>query len=221
MAIDKNTTITVLDHLDNITVPGNVFHEPANEYWALTCWREGMEFLYRQALRCDQTFKQQVNPDDNICFFGGNLSAFGQVPSTLLTCAFQWYSVTACQYVRTVGAIAYRVDQNRPLPQEYVDRVIPEVLAYRDKVGAHTAWATRNSRDNNAERLASILPQPTYTDDSFYVGGLTVGVRKAGKASTSQTIKPWSLCKVHQAFGERYWPDQQGGQDSEEGRNAE
>jgi hypothetical protein len=53
MVIKKDTAVTVLDYIDNITVPGNVFHEPANEYWALICFQHGMEFLYHQAHRCD------------------------------------------------------------------------------------------------------------------------------------------------------------------------
>ena len=52
---------------------------------------------------------------------------------------FHWYSISACQYVRTVGAIAYLQDNSRPKPLEYVNSVIPEVKAYRDKVGAHYA----------------------------------------------------------------------------------
>jgi hypothetical protein len=47
----STATVTVLDHIDNITVAGNVFERPVNEYWALTCLRDGLEFLNRQAVR--------------------------------------------------------------------------------------------------------------------------------------------------------------------------
>ena len=210
-----STDTTILDHIDNITVPGNVFREPANEYWALICLRHGMEFLHHQALRCDQAIKEQVNPDGNVRFAGGgNVPAFNQVPKTLLTCTFHWYAISACQYVRTVGAIAYQLDSNRPLPPEYVKNVIPEVVVFRDKVAAHFAWSTQNNRDNDAERLASILPPLTFVDDSFYVGGFTVAVRRSGKTSNSQAIKQWSLCKVHEALRERYWPEQKTDEDT-------
>lgn len=215
MATETNTTVTILDHIGKITVPGNVFHEPVNEYWALICLHHGMEFLYHQALRCDQAVKQQVDPHGSVRFFGaGNVPAFNQVPKTLLTCAFHWYAISACQYVRTVGAIAYKLDPTRPLPHEYLKQIIPEVVAFRDKVAAHFAWSTENQRDNDAERLASILPPLTFSDDSFYVGELTVAVRRGGKASNSQAIKPWSLCKIHQALRERYWPHRQPDNDS-------
>lgn len=215
MATETNTTVTILDHIDKITVSGNVFHEPVNEYWALICLQDGMEFLYHQALRSDQAVSQQVNPDDSVRFFGcGNVPAFNQVPKSLLTCAFHWYAISACQYVRTVGAISHKLDPTRPLPHEYAENIIPEVIAFRDKVAAHFAWSTKNKRDNDAERLASILPPLTFNDDSFYVGGLVVAVRGSGKASDSQAIKPWSLCKVHEALRKRYWPDQQTDNDS-------
>lgn len=208
MATETDNTVTVLDHIDNITVPGKVFHEPANEYWALVCMRHGMEFLYHQAHRCDQLAKEQVKPDDDVRFSGsGSFPAFNQIPQALLTCGFHWYAISACQYVRTVGAIARKHDPNRPLPNEYAESVVPEIIAFRDKVAAHFAWATKNKRDNDAERLASILPPLRFNHDSFYVGDLTVAMRRGGRASDSQAIQPWSLCKAHESLRERYWPE--------------
>lgn len=208
MSSSPDTAATILDHVDNITVAGDVFREPANEYWALVCLKSGMDSLYHQASRCDQVVKQQVNPDGNLHFMGGgNLPEFKLVRQPLLTCAFHWYAISACQYVRTVGAIAHRLDSNRPFPPEYVKSVIPEVLAFRDKVAAHFAWSTKNSRDNDAERLASILPQLTFTDDSFHVAAFATIVRRRGKVSNSKAMKPWSLCRVHEALRQRYWPD--------------
>lgn len=209
MATETDTPVTILDHIDNITAPGNVFQEPANEYWALICLQHGMELLYHQAHECEQAVKQRVNPNGNVRYFGsGNSPTFDQVPQTLLTCWFHWYAISACQYVKTVGAIARKLDPSRPLPHEYAKNIIPEVIAFRDKVAAHFAWTTENNRDNDAERLASILPPLTFNDDSFHVGGLTVTVRRGDRASNSQSIKPWSLCKVHRALRERYWPQQ-------------
>lgn len=207
MTTPAATTLTVLDHIDKINVLGSVFEEPANEYWALVCLREGMEFLYRQALRFDQTLKQRINPAGNVRFFNmGNLPDFPQLPMKLLTCAFHWYSVSACQYVRTVGAIAFQQDHTRPRPKAYVEKVIPDVLIFRNKVAAHFAGMTKNKEDNDAERFASLLPPITFEDDSFHVGGFTVGLHLDGKASTSEAIKRWSICRVHEQLRTRYWP---------------
>ncbi len=199
---------TVLDHIEKITLPGDVFKNPENEYWALICLREGMDFLYRQAKHCDNVVKQSVNSSANIDFMGfGNLPLFQGIPKALLTCSFHWYAVSACNYVRTVGAIACRYDSAQPTSLVYIQKVIPEVLTYRDKVAAHFAWSTKNEKDNNADRLISIIPQLTYINDSFHVGAWTGTVRKAGKESKSEDIKLWSICKVHEELQKRYWPN--------------
>lgn len=208
MANPTDPPVTTLDHIDNIIVPGNAFAEPANEYWALVWLHQGMEFLYQQVRRCDEGARQQVNPHGNmrvVC--SGNFLGLPQVPQGLLTCAFHWYAISACQYVRTVGAIARRHDNTRPKPLDYTKKVIPEVLTFRDKVAAHFAWCTTNQKDNPAERFSSIIPPLGFQDDSFHVGMLTVHLRQSGKASNSTEIQPWSLSRVHERLCQRYWPE--------------
>ena len=208
MADSNDTPITILDHIDNIAVPGNVFAEPANEYWALVWLHQGMEFLYHQVHRCDEAARQQVNTKGNVRIMcSGNFPGLPEVPQGLLTCAFHWYAISACQYVRTVGAIAYRQDSARPRPQDYANTVIPEVVAFRDKVAAHFAWCTANKRDNPAERFASIIPPLVFQDDSFHVGAVAIHLRQGGKVSDSTDIQPWSLSKVHECLRQRYWTE--------------
>ncbi len=203
----STTPVTILDYIDRISVPNNVFEPPANEYWALTCLRQGMDLLYCQARKCDEIMRLQVNPRGDLNYFGmGNLPEMRAVPTPLLTCAFHWYAISACQYARTVGAIACRQDATRPRSPHYVAAVMPDVLAFRDKVAAHFAWSTQNSKDNDAERLASILPALTFVDDSFHVGAFSVGLQSGGKESSSRSIAPWSICKVHERLRARYWP---------------
>jgi hypothetical protein len=152
--------------------------------------------------------RQQVNPDGNVRFVGsGNFPAFQHVPQGLLTCAFHWYAISACQYVRTVGAIAWRHDSARPKPPDYAKAVIPEVIAFRDKVAAHFAWCTANKKDNPAERFASIIPPLGFQHDSFHVGVWAIHLRQGGQVNNSTGIQPWSLCKVHERLRQRYWPD--------------
>lgn len=206
MTAETNTTITVLDHIDKITVPGNPFKEPANEYFALICLSQGMEFLYRQAKRIDDGINQHLGKVVQLAASGSS-PFFDGVPRQLLTCSFHWYAVSCCNYVRTIGAIARRQDSSRPLPYEYAKSVIPEVVAFRDKVAAHFAWSTESGRDNDAERLASVIPPLGWSQDSFYVGTLQISLRRSGKSSKSDALKPWSLCKVHEALRPRYWPE--------------
>ncbi|MBN2098104.1 MAG: hypothetical protein JW753_00755 [Dehalococcoidia bacterium] len=199
--------VTVLDHVEGIQVNGDPFSEPANEYAALLALREGLRFLYSFAVDCDRIVLARLNPKERV-FMTGNSPTFAGVPLRLLTCAFHWYSISACQYVRTVGTIARRESSSRPLPPHYVKSVIPEVLAFRDKVAAHYAWSTKHGQDNEAERLASIMPPVGFRDDSFHVGVLTVTMRSSGVPSNSSVLKPWSIAKTHQCLRKRYWPEE-------------
>ena len=99
-------------------------------------------------------------------------------------------------------------DNSRPIPPEYVKSVIPEVLAFRDKVAAHFAWSSKHSQDNEAERLASIIPQVAFFEDTFQVQALTVSKVSSGKSSNSKVMQPWSITKIHQRLRERYWPEE-------------
>jgi hypothetical protein len=137
MPVEK---FTVLDHVENIRVPGKPFAQPVNEYWALVCHWQGLEFLYRQAFHLDQVVAERVNPNRELNVeFHGNHPAVLDIPMEMLTCAFHWYAISACQYVRTVGAIAYRQDPGRQLPHLYVRNVIPDVQTFS---GVDPVWWT-------------------------------------------------------------------------------
>jgi hypothetical protein len=203
--VDKETTI--LDYIDNITVEGKPFAEPANEYYALICLRTGLVNLYRFAKKCDEVCLSQLDPKKQH-FFSGNIPEVTGIPFPLLTCVFQWYAVSACQYVKTIGTIAYRQDNKRLTSTKYLNSIVPEVKAYRDNVAAHFAWLTKNDHDNEAERLAIIIPQVSFYRDSFCVGALTISMGSRGKITTSKEIKPWSIVKIHRSLQKRYWPEE-------------
>jgi hypothetical protein len=212
-------TTTTLDYIDRIVVPENVFKEPNNEYWALVCLWQGLEFLNNQVLKCEASAKLSIESGEEQLFsFDSakidveNLVSFGRLPAsirgatTLVTMAFHWYAISACQFVRTVGAIAKRLDDSRPLPNEYAAPIIPEVIAFRDKVAAHFAWSTQNQRDNDAERLARILPPLGYVRGRISVGTMTVALKRGDTTSNSGTIKEWSLTQEHEKLKRRYLP---------------
>lgn len=198
---------TILDYIDDIVVPGAVFKSPANEYWALVCLRDGMEFLYRQAKHCDNAINAKFNTHGEVKHLAyGNLPELQGVPKGLLTCSFHWYAISACNYVRTIGTIACQRDSKYPKSIVYIKKVIPQVLAFRNKVAAHFAWASKNNKDTDADRVVSILPPLVFINDSFHVGGLSVALKKAGKTSKSEAVEAWSICKVHEQLQKRYWP---------------
>lgn len=197
---------TVLDYIDNIKVPGDPFKEPANEYWMLVCLRRGLELLYSKAYKFDEAARKNVNPKGNLKVFGFNVqTGINSVQLSLLTCAYHWYAISACNYARIVGEIAKQQDESRPSVSKYVEKCMPEVLAFRDKVAAHPAWASGNKKDNDAEQLASVIPQVQWSGDSYKVGSFRLGIRKSGQSSDSSAIKPWSLVEVHEQLRKRFW----------------
>lgn len=205
MASKKFTT---LDYIDNIKVYSEVFIEPSNEYWELLCIKHGLEYLYQNTLKYEERARSIINPQNKYKVLSyGNDPALKEIPKDLLTCFFHWYAISACQYVRTIGTIAYRLDNNNLKPIEYLSKVIPEIKEFRDKVAAHFAWSTKNRNDNDAERIISILPPVTYSDGNWEVGSFVLNIRKDGKNSSSEKIAPWSITKEHIKLRKRYWQE--------------
>ena len=199
---------TILDHINNIVIPRNVFESPVNEYCALLCLKTGLFFINNYVLNIEKIVIDRLKSKNITRVFSwGPWPEFEGISFDILTCFFHWYAVSACQYVRTIGTIAYLQDNTCSLPPEYVRSVIPEVLTFRDKVAAHFAWSTIHSQDNEAERIASIIPPVSFNDDAFFVGTWIMSLRKNGKSTNSSTIKPWSITKVHRQLCERYWPE--------------
>lgn len=198
---------TTLDYIDHIKVSGDVFIKPVNEYWALLCLWHGLENIYRQTLKIEIISRRIINPTNKYkVFCYGNVTAFENIPKELLTCMFHWYAVSACQYVRTVGTIAYKLN-NEEKPINYIKKIIPEILIFRNKVAAHFAWSTKNKNDNDAERMISIFPPLSYSDGNWYVGQLILNMRKNGVDSSSKKIVPWSITKEHLKLMKRFWPE--------------
>ncbi len=205
---NNNLHSTILDYIKGIRVPGDVFKNPSNEYWALICLKHGLDFIYQQVSRIDSITQARLNPEGELKYCAyGNIPGTEDLPKALLTCSFHWYAISACQYVRTVGAIAYMNDNSCPKPLDYLKEVIPEVLSFRDKVAAHFAWTSKNKIDNDAERFASIIPPLSFIEDSWHVGAMQVARPKKGNISTSESITPWSISKIHFRLAQRYWPE--------------
>lgn len=201
---------TTLDYIDGINVPGDPFKEAANEYWALLCLRHGLECIAAQAQTFNAKGLAANDPDGKTkSFVMGRLPGLDIAEQAILTCMFHWYSVSACNYVRIVGAIAYQQDNSRPIPPVYIGRIMPDVLEFRDKVGAHLAWSTKNRNDTDADRLWSSIPQLAWWDDSFKVNAVAVRVRKGDKESNSVATKPWSITGVHEQLRARFWREPQ------------
>ncbi len=188
----------ILDYIDDIKVSGDVFNSPNNEYWELVCLKDGLEALYKQAVKFDEAAVKAVNPDGKLQIsLAGNVPALSHIPKALLTMIFHWYAISACQYVRVIGKIASKTDK------EYIQQIIPDVLTFRNKVAAHYAWYSNpnDKRDNPAEKAISVMPKLSFETDSFHMMAFELGT----KGYTTENLKPWSIVKVHEQLKNRYW----------------
>ena len=126
-------------------------------------------------------------------------------PIGLLSCAFQWYAVSACNYAQLVGWLATR---DPKASKDYVARVVPRLVKYRNKVAAHFAM-TDPFRDNEADLAASVMRQIVYSRGRLCAAALAPVIKKEDGQEISVTADlSWSLTLAHERLMRRYWPNQ-------------
>ena len=164
----------------------------------------GLTYPYRFVFSAETQVRSRraiENGPDSCAFAFGNAPELSEIPMDLIECMFRWYAVTACDFVRVATWIS-KFDNNTR--KEYEAKVLGAVLAFRDKIGAHTAGVTQNNRDNDAERMFSTFCQIGWSGDRFKAGMLTLSVKRGSNSSDSKALQPWSLTEFHRDLCERY-----------------
>jgi len=189
----------MLDFKDKIELPDDMKTKFFNELQTLDNIWWGMCFIYgltetieKKANReiSDGTVLQNMPPDVRQCFEGKQIRylSFGNDPALewldkgLLYSLFQWYAVSACNYVRLVDYLAKQINPEHQELVEYAKKVIPDVKWFRDKIAAHPARASNNKdkRDNEADRMGSVFYQVGFIGDRFRAPVWQVTVKKRG-----------------------------------------
>lgn len=160
-----------------------------------------MSFLAAQVAKIEARIKEQelreIGPD-RVEFSFGNRPGLEWVPQGLVASAFHWYAVSACNYARLVGFLAYGTPK---AAGEYVERVMPEVLLFRHKIAAHFSITTVARKDDTAADFAASVMFPLSIDDArFVVGALRLGV----KGTASRDDMQWGLTQSFEDFKKRY-----------------
>jgi len=198
-------TCEIVDHIENFTLSGENLTKYFNELASLRYLSIGLAFLYKQVKKVELTIIKQIGPEIRIFSYGNDPRMRG-IPRDLIACSFHWYSVSVCNYILMVGWIRHTIDPNSPFPWDYVDSLIPEVRAWRDKVSAHFAKADNDRRDTIAEQEVSVFYPIGFYDDAFYASPMSLTMTKKGKRITSKSLQKWSLTKTHEQLQPRYWP---------------
>ena len=193
--------MTILDHTDNLRIAQPESDERFEELMALNRMAAGLWWLYQMVLDWERILSVEAQEDDvQLAIVGGILE---NKPMEVLSCAFQWYAVSACSYARLVSWLATGGSKST---RDYILKVMPTIYAYRNKIAAHLAL-TDPRGDNEADLETSLMTQVIYSRGRLCAGSLTPILNPGENEITVSRDLSWSLTLAHQRLAPRYWPD--------------
>ena len=189
----------IIDHVEGLEIPSEVADQYYNELEVLRTLAAGLELLNREVSKYEDEISERLSTDTTVHYSYGNDPRLANIPRRLIYCAFRWYSVTVCDYVKIVGWLANGRDTKKA--NEYLGSVIPYVRNWRNKVGAHLALTDPREDDTPADLLiTSTAFDMGFVDGAFTVGSLTV----IKDGSVSRYDRLWSLTHTHRELTSRY-----------------
>jgi len=191
----------ILDHVDYLELSQVEAEQHFDAQMALARLGEGLSWLYRTVGELESQARAEAAGEDvRLAVVGGILD---NKPMGLLSCAFQWYAVSACNYAQLVGWLATR---NPDSAKKYMKGVMPRLSQYRNKVAAHFAVADPRT-DNEADLAASVMTHIVYAQGRFCAAALTPVVKRGKSEITVSSDLSWSLTLAHERLIPRYWPE--------------
>jgi hypothetical protein len=191
-----------IDYVEPVELSKELVSKYANEINSLRYLAQGLEFLFLQVKETEDKILAQS--DKLTVFFVGKPPDLHWINDGFIACAFHWYAVSACNYARLVGWLASDGDSSEAA--KYVERVLPAVQIWRNKVGAHFAKTSPKPDDTPADLEMSVMYPIGFLVDSFWTNPLTLTMRRGGTVSSSRQDMRWSLTRMHGDLSARYWP---------------
>jgi hypothetical protein len=161
----QNLEPVTLDVLDSLVISASDAARLSNDINASASLWSGLELLYQQTRRAEQ----QVVPrplENSIAVSWGNVPGVPLSALWQIACFFDWYSVSACNFVSLIGWIAKNCGTTSESDRDYRRRVIPIVLQHRNKIGAHSSRVWPRD-DGPATQEASNFRQLALENDRF------------------------------------------------------
>ena len=191
----------ILDYIDNLELSNDLEEGHYEVRMALARLGEGLFWLHREVGKIELKMRKEAAKDDvQLAIAGGILE---NKPIGLLSCLFQWYAISACNYAQLVGWLTTQ-DTNKA--KKYVKKVMPRILSYRNKIAAHYAIAEPRG-DNEADLIASIMTQIVYARGRLCAAAILPRLESNEKEITVSKDYSWSLTLAHERLAKRYWPD--------------
>lgn len=208
----------VIDHIDNIKL--NLLNPPIKNLQALNFMRYGL-FQLAELVRAEEG--KRVRRDGNSV---KTFEILGYIP-LIIPCAFHWFSTSLVNYIRLVGLVDLMNQQGwktedlkSPANKEaikkhcssYVQKVIPNVYMWRNKVSAHFAPTDPFSNDNLGTLEIAVMNAIAY-HTPYYKAEL----QWTTQGETSQLL-PWALTEIYEQLSDRYWQDSKLAFDSQDSK---
>ena len=195
------SSVRHLDYVEDLTIPeSSAIVKFPLESRLMWCWAEGMSYLYRKVRRHEQTVLRKVGYKTLVLRWPDGREV-GSLPTDLISCAFHWYCVMACNYVLLVGQMAKEEELLADSQKEYAKRVIPALMEYRNKIAAHPARLfgpddKQYKLNSDSERFGSIVYPVYWSKEGRFFAGPTVLIEKTGEQSCAGKWR-WSLKRGH------------------------
>lgn len=200
--MSSKSTIT-LDHEQNILY--DRVNSGLKNLHALYYIPEGLYFL-AQKIRNEENKKLKTSEA---------FSALTREP-VLIANIFSWFSSSLVSYLRLVALVklcnkkgwnSNDVAQNREevkkACKDYVESVIPEILAWRNKIAAHLAITDPWHDDNIATLEFSAMNAVVYMRPYYKIG------IKWGTQDQQSDVPEWALTESFEKLTPRFWPNRQ------------
>lgn len=96
----------ILDYLCDLRLSPEEVDEHFDSTMALARLAEGLFWIYREVERVEQRARRKAAKDNTLIDVAGG--CVDGASKGVLSCAFQWYAVSACNYAQLVGWLATR-----------------------------------------------------------------------------------------------------------------
>lgn len=196
----------ILDHIDNIQLNDDF---PIKNLHALNYHTEGIYYLAKTVRDYEINF-YQLNKGST------SIQMIGLENQNILMNMFNWFSISLINYIRLVGFIdyvtKYKLDEKDIVKKEikkeikkysndYVKKIIPEIVQYRNKLSAHHSLFDPFHDDTLATLLSSSLNTIVYRSP-YYEASMYIHT-----SDNRADLKPWILTKTYEDLCARYWPE--------------
>jgi hypothetical protein len=179
-----------LDHIESLVIPKIGVRDYSRELFTLQTYAEGLHSIAVEIAHLEGKHRSRYDRE-----FGQLLA---QPDTARVILLFDWYAVTACNFVRLLGWFAKWFGIGRETPRQYLERICGPLLIWRDKVAAHPARVSQ--RDHEVDRRMSMVRTFGWVESEFRVGDLQLSI-----GSSRSSLQPWGITSTHRDFTNRFW----------------